>query len=62
MPKEPFPDSWFSAEAHQSVNTLKSEYRAYARKYHPDVCENEEAHKAFLTIKEAYEIILNEIG
>lgn len=61
-PEQPFPDSWFSAEAHQSVNTLKSEYRAYAKKYHPDVCENEEAHKAFLTIKEEYEIILNEIS
>ena len=61
-PEQPFPDSWFSAEAHQSVNTLKGEYRAYAKKYHPDVCENEEAHKAFLTIKEEYEIILNEIS
>ena len=41
---------------------MKGEYRAYAKKYHPDVCENEEGHKAFLTIKEEYEIILNEIS
>ena len=60
-PKQPFPDSWFSEKAHIDAAVLKSEYRAYAKKYHPDVCSNEEAHEAFLAIKIEYDSILNKI-
>ena len=61
-PQQPYADSWFSEQAHRDAAVLKNEYRVYAKKYHPDVCDNEAAHEAFLTIKEEYEYLSETIG
>ena len=61
-PQQPYADSWFSEQAHRDAAVLKIEYRIYAKKYHPDVCDNEAAHEAFLTIKEEYEYLSETIG
>ena len=49
----PYGTSWFSPEAHRSMKKLKEEYRALAKKYHPDVCVNPRS-------KEIFQDILNE--
>lgn len=35
--EKPYGDSWFSPDAHRDYDTLKKEYRQYAKKYHPDI-------------------------
>ena len=61
-PQQPYADSWFSEQAHRDAAVLKNEYRVYAKKYHPDVCDNKAAHEAFLTIKEEYEYLSETTG
>ena len=51
--KKPYGDSWFSPEAHRSVHKLREEYRALAKRYHPDVCKRTDS-------KEIFQDILNE--
>lgn len=34
--QKPYGDSWFSPEAHENRNVLKSEFRELAKEYHPD--------------------------
>lgn len=51
--KKPYGTSWFSPEAHRNMKKLKEEYRALAKKYHPDVCGH-------LWSKEIFQDILNE--
>ena len=51
--KKPYGTSWFSPEAHRNMKKLKEEYRALAKKYHPDVCDHPRS-------KEIFQDILNE--
>ena len=51
--KKPYGTSWFSPEAHRSMKKLKEEYRALAKKYHPDVCDHPQS-------KDIFQDILNE--
>ena len=47
-------NSWFSSEAHRSVDTLKSEYRRLAKIYHPDICELPNSSDLFKAISAEY--------
>lgn len=38
---------------------IKSAYRKLAKTWHPDVCKRSDAHKRFIEISEAYEILSN---
>lgn len=42
-----------------SLKEVKKRYKQLAKKYHPDVNKEKNAHKKFLKIKEAYEKIIN---
>jgi len=42
-----------------SLKEVKKRYKQLAKKYHPDVNKEKDAHKNFLKIKEAYEKIVN---
>ena len=41
-----------------SNKEVKKKYKELAKKYHPDINKDKNAHKKFLQIKEAYEIII----
>ena len=41
-----------------SNKEVKKRYKELAKKYHPDINKDKNAHKKFLQIKEAYEIII----
>lgn len=40
---------------------IKSTYRELAKRWHPDVCKEPNAHEMFVEISEAYEILVNPI-
>ncbi len=40
------------------VKDIKRAYRKLALEYHPDVCKTEEAHHQFITMTQAYELLL----
>lgn len=42
-----------------SIDDIKSAYRALAKRWHPDVCKQPDAHQQFVKIGEAYEILSN---
>ena len=42
-----------------SLAEIKSAYRTLAKKYHPDVCKELNAHQKFIRINEAYVILSN---
>ena len=42
-----------------SLKEVKKRYKQLAKKYHPDVNKEKNAHRKFLKIKEAYEKIIN---
>jgi len=42
-----------------SGEDIKNAYRLLAKKFHPDVCELDNAHDLFIEISEAYEILVN---
>ena len=50
--------SWFSVNAHSDVTILKAEYRALAKKYHPDVCQHPDSNSAMQQIIAEYEELL----
>jgi hypothetical protein len=50
---KPYGTSWFSPEAHRNMKKLKEEYRALAKKYHPDCCTRADS-------KQLFQDILNE--
>lgn len=50
-----FEDSWFSMEAHINIDALKKEFRALAKKYHPDILGNLQSSKIFQEISAEYE-------
>jgi hypothetical protein len=50
---KPYGTSWFSPEAHRNMQKLKEEYRALAKKYHPDCCTRADS-------KQIFQDILNE--
>ena len=54
----PYGTSWFSANAHSDVTILKAEYRALAKKYHPDVCQHPDSNSAMQQIIAEYEELL----
>lgn len=54
----PYRTSWFSANAHSDVTILKAEYRALAKKYHPDVCQHPDSNSAMQQITAEYEELL----
>lgn len=43
-------NSWFSPDAHKDIKILSAEYRKLAKKYHPDICKNNNANKVFVDI------------
>jgi curved DNA-binding protein CbpA len=45
-----------------NLQEVKGNFRRLAKKYHPDVCDDENATKVFQEIYEAYEIILESLG
>lgn len=47
-------NSWFSSEAHRSLDTLKSEYRKLAKTYHPDICKLPDSSDLFKAISTEY--------
>lgn len=53
--KKCFEGSWFSMEAHVNIDTLKKEFRALAKKYHPDISENLQSSKIFKEISAEYD-------
>lgn len=57
----PHRTSWFSANAHSDATILKAEYRALAKKYHPDVCQHPDSNAAMQQITAEYEILLHNI-
>lgn len=62
MPITPqYGTSWFSANAHSDVTILKAEYRALAKKYHPDVCQHPGSNSAMQQITAEYEDLLRKI-
>lgn len=54
----PYGTSWFSVKAHSNVAVLKTEYRALAKKYHPDVCHHPDSNTAMQQITAEYEDLL----
>lgn len=46
--------------ANASASEVKKAYRKLARKYHPDLNKNDDAHEKFIEIQEAYECVLCE--
>ena len=52
--KPPYGNSWFSEEAHQSADVLKSEYRKLAKIYHPDICKLPDSSDLFKAISTEY--------
>ena len=42
-----------------SKDDIKNAYRLLAKKYHPDVSKESDSHERFITIAEAYEILVN---
>lgn len=50
----PYGNSWFSNEAHHSIDTLKLEYRKLAKTYHPDVCKLPNSSDLFKAISTEY--------
>ena len=54
----PYGTSWFSANAHSDVTMLKAEYKALAKKYHPDVCQHPDSNSAMQQIIAEYEQLL----
>lgn len=56
-----FGNSWFSNEAHDSIDILKSEYRKLAKTYHPDVCKLQNGNQLFQSISTEYSEIYNSI-
>ena len=42
-----------------SKDDIKTTYRILAKKYHPDVSREKDAHEKFIAIAEAYEILIN---
>lgn len=57
----PYGTSWFSVKAHSDVAVLKTEYRALAKKYHPDVCHHPDSNTAMQQITAEYEDLLRNI-
>lgn len=57
----PYGTSWFSANAHSDVTILKTEYRALAKKYHPDVCQHPDSNTAMQQITAEYEALQRSI-
>ena len=47
---KPYGDSWFSPEAHRSIQKLRAEYKALAKLYHPDVCRHPNSKEIFQDI------------
>lgn len=45
-----------------NLQKVKASFRKLAKKYHPDVNDNENATKRFQEIYEAYEVILESLG
>jgi hypothetical protein len=50
----PYGNSWFSNEAHHSIDALKLEYRKLAKTYHPDVCKLPNSSDLFKAISTEY--------
>ena len=50
-----FGDSWFSEAAHESIETLKKEFHALAKEYHPDASADPTTTKLFQEISTEYE-------
>ena len=57
----PYGTSWFSVNAHSNATILKAEYRALAKKYHPDVCQHPDSNSAMQQITAEYEDLLQNI-
>ena len=53
----PYEDSWFSPEAHKSLATLKKEYRALVKRYHPDAGEVKDAAVMLVIMNERADIL-----
>ncbi len=54
--KRPYGSKWFSEEAYKDPNVLKQEYRALAKKYHPDC--NPNGKQEFLEIQQERAVIM----
>ena len=54
----PYGTSWFSVNAHSDVTILKAEYKALAKKYHPDVCRHPDSNSAMQQIIAEYDELL----
>lgn len=52
-------NSWFSKEAHQNTDVLKSEYRKLAKAYHPDVCKLPNSSDLFKAVSTEYSQLYN---
>lgn len=52
--------TWFSTNAYNDTDILKSEYRALVKKYHPDICKLNNAKEIFQEINSQYQKILDE--
>lgn len=46
-------------EGKVTLKEIKNAYRALAKKYHPDVCGNDDTH--FLQVSKAYEVLTGEV-
>ena len=55
-------NSWFSSEAHHSIDVLKTEYRKLAKTYHPDVCQMANSKQIFQQISKEYSELLNSLS
>jgi hypothetical protein len=45
--------------AHANAEQIKAAYRALAKRYHPDISKEPNAHEKFVLITEAYEMLIN---
>lgn len=56
--ERPYGNSWFSKEAHVDIQTLRKEYRALVKEYHPDVCTRPNSTEIIQEIFNEYSEIL----